>query len=174
MRPLLLLLLFSLAGLSLQAQENPESAELILKEASSVAAKEHKNVLVIFRASWCGWCRRMEASINDETCKDFFYRNYVITYLTVYESSNKKNLENPGALALLTKYKGNDQGIPYWMVFDPQGNLIGDSQITPGVNSGCPAKKEEVEHLIQVLRKSSTISEKEVNAVETRFRANND
>ena len=77
--------------------QKPASAEIVLKEAMTKAKAEKKNVFIIFHASWCGWCRKMEASINDESIKQYFNDNYVIRYLTVYESGGKENLENPGA-----------------------------------------------------------------------------
>jgi thioredoxin-related protein len=154
------------------SQERTVSADDILKEAYQTAAKEKKNVFVIFHASWCVWCRKMDSSMNDQSCKDFFNKNYVIRHLTVYESADKKSLENPGAIELLTKYHGLNQGIPFWLVFDKDGKLIADSDITPGVNAGCPAKSEEVDHLIDVLKKSSSITQTQTEAVKKRFLAN--
>lgn len=118
-----LLIISILAVGQLHAQEKPLSADAILKEAYATAAKEKKNVMILFHASWCGWCHKMDTSMNDPKVKNFFTDNYVIRHLVVYESKGKENLENPGALELLTKYKGNDQGIPYWFVFDKNGKL---------------------------------------------------
>lgn len=173
MKKILLLPILSLAFLSVNAQQVP-SADAVLKAAFAKAAKAHKNVLVIFHASWCGWCHKMDTSLNDPSVKDFFDKNYVIEHLTVYESKGKENLENPGALQLLTKYHGNDQGIPFWLVFDSKGDLLGDSQIAPGKNSGCPATEEEVQHFVGVLKKSSSITVEQVAAVEKRFRRNSE
>ena len=69
----------------------------------------------------------------------------------VYEASKNKHLENPGALELLSRYGGNDEGIPYWLIFDKEGKLLADSKIrpegtglnAPGTNSGCPATKKK-------------------------------
>ncbi len=157
---------------NLYAQPLPLSADSLLKEASAKAFRENKKVFIIFHASWCGWCRTMDSAMNDITVKDFFNKNFVITHLDVYEHENKKHLENPGALELLTKYKGNDQGIPYWLVFDAQGNLLADSQIKPGVNTGCPATKEEVDHFIHVLEKTTSLSETELTIIEKKFLRN--
>ena len=72
-----------------KAQPMAPSANDILKEAYQQATKENKNVFVMFHASWCGWCHRMDNSMNDETCKNFFTDNYVIRHLVVDESADK-------------------------------------------------------------------------------------
>lgn len=46
----------------------PRSATEILNEANSRAAKENKNVFVIFHASWCGWYQKMDSAMNDPAC----------------------------------------------------------------------------------------------------------
>ena len=166
--------------LNLNAQQAPASTDDILKEAYQQAAKENKKVFIIFHASWCGWCHRMDSSLNDKTCKQFFDQNFVIRHLVVYESKGKKDLENPGALELLTKYKGNDKGIPYWLVFDKDGNLLADAKMraegadleAEGDNSGCPASKEEVEHFIKVLKKTTSLNQEALGIIEKRFRQN--
>ncbi len=165
-----LLLSFFSVAIS-HAQEVP-SADAVLNEAYTQAAKENKKIIVIFHASWCGWCRKMDSSLNDASVKKYFDKNYIVKHLTVHESKGKENLENPGALEMLTKYKGEGQGLPFWLVFDKDGNLLGDSQVSPGVNSGCPASKEEVAHFIDLLKKTSSVTDEQIAAVEKRFRKN--
>ena len=162
------------------AQTSPKNANDILKEASQLAAKDKKNVFIIFHASWCGWCHKMDNSMNDIAVKTFFDDNFIIRHLVVYESKEKKNLENPGAIELLTKYHGNDDGIPYWLIFDKTGNLLADSQIRPpgagmdtkGKNSGCPANEEEVNYFITVLRNTTTLNAQQLALIKERFRKN--
>jgi len=36
----------------------PASTDVLLKKAYAQAAKQHKNVIVLFHASWCGWCKK--------------------------------------------------------------------------------------------------------------------
>ena len=159
--------------------QSAKSAGEILKQAYSIAAKEKKNVFVIFHASWCGWCKKMDTAMNDQSVKKFFTDNYVIRHLVVYESKGKENLENPGALELLKKYKGDDQGIPYWFVFDKDGKLLADSKIRPegggletGDNSGCPASEKEVAYFLKVLKETSSLKETELAIIQKRFREN--
>ncbi|AJR04262.1 thioredoxin family protein [Siansivirga zeaxanthinifaciens] len=142
-----------------------ESAETILKNASEVAKKEDKNIFVMFHASWCGWCKKMDKGMNDDACKAFFDANYVITHLTVKESPNNKHLENPGAEDLLIKYKGEKSGIPFWLIFNVEGELLADSFDDKGQNLGCPASKEEVEAFIKKLKNTSSLNERALSII---------
>jgi thioredoxin-related protein len=172
MRKLLILLGFLAACISGTAQSNVPSTEEVLKPTYAQAAKENKNVLLIFHASWCGWCIKMDSSLQDRNVKPLIDNNYVTAHLTVYETPNKKALENAGALEFLTKHGGADQGLPYWMVLDKNGKLLADAQYKPGENSGCPAAEVEVAHFINVLRKTSSLNEAQLKVIERRFRMN--
>lgn len=179
---LLTLSMFLLTFATLAQQETPQTTDAVLQQAYVQAAKEKKNVMVIFHASWCGWCKKLDASINDANCKQLFDKNYVITHLVVYESKGKENLENPGALALLSKYHGNNAGVPYFFVFDPKGNLLADSKMrpnggaagsaAPGDNVGCPSEDKEVDFFADVLKETSSLKANELEVIKNRFRQN--
>ncbi len=179
MKQLLFSLILLMLGSTLKAQEPVPSANEILKEAYILAKKENKKVFVMFHASWCGWCHKMDKSMNDETCKQFFDDNFVIRHLVVNESPDKKNLENAGAEELKTKYNGQNQGIPFWLIFDKNGNLLSDSKMRKagqtekeGDNSGCPASENEVSFFISVLKKVTTLNEQQLAIITKRFRMN--
>lgn len=162
------------------AQQGTRNADDILKEAYAQAQAGNKNVFLMFHASWCGWCHKLDSSLNDPSIRDFFNKNYVITHLTVYESKDKKNLENGGAIEFLTKYKGNDLGIPYWIILDKSGKWVADSQMRPdgsdytarGENVGCPASREEVNHFLKVLKRTSSLNDGQLALIEKRFLLN--
>ena len=149
---------------------------MLFRSAYRQAAEQHKNVLVIFHASWCGWCKKMDASLNNSACKKFFDDNYVIVHLTVFESGSKKKLENKGADEILKKYDAFDTGIPFWLVYDKDGNLLGDSFIKSAngkkSNIGCPASKEEVEAFVKILKTSSSLNDAALAVIATVFRKN--
>src|SRR5207237_206537 len=98
---------------TIHAQSTIPSAENVIHAAVQRAGQEHKKVFIIFHASWCGWCHRMDSLMNSYACKALFDKNYVIEHLTVMESEGKKGLENPGANDLLKKLHGGDS-IPFW------------------------------------------------------------
>lgn len=168
--------LIALAFLSFtfgNAQSTPQPATAILQSAKELAAKEKKNVFIIFHASWCGWCHKMDTALNDPKVKKFFQDNYVFRHLVVLEHGEHKQLENPGALEIMEQFGGTQgEGIPYWAVLDANGVLLADSRIDgmPGKNSGCPATKEEVDYFIKVLQKTSHLNADALAVIWKRFR----
>jgi thiol-disulfide isomerase/thioredoxin len=178
-RSLPLLLVLVVCSSLVIAQAPPLSTDEILKAAYKEAGRDKKNVFILFHASWCGWCHRMDTSMNDSKVKKFFTDNYVICHIVVYESNSKKALENPGGEDLLKKYYGNDQGIPYWLIFDKNGELLADSKVRKegqkleaGDNAGCPASQKEVDHFIEVLKKTSPLRPDQLQIIAKRFREN--
>ena len=164
---------------SLFAQKAPLSSEEIMKEAFVSAKKQNKKVLVMFHASWCGWCHKMDTSLNDASVKKFFDDYFVIRHLVVFESKGKENLENSGALEMLERHEGKDQGIPFWLIFDKDENFLADSRMKETINgveklqnTGCPATKKEVDYFIEVLKKTTDLKEDQLEKIRTRFRRN--
>ncbi len=164
----------------ISAQDKPEPAAKILDDAYKIAGKENKNIMIVFHASWCGWCKKFEASVNDPSCKDFFDKHFVIKYLDILERGDKKSLENPGAEEIFNKNGGNGGGIPFFLIYDKNKKLLADSKIKaagdgpdkPAQNIGCPASEEEVAAFIKILEKGSKISDKEKIAITERFKKN--
>ncbi len=161
------------------AQMTP-SAETVMQKTYQQANSSNKKVLLIFHASWCGWCHKMDSSLNDPGCKKYFDKNFVTQHLTVMESKGKENLQNPGALELMNQYNGKDQGLPYWVILDKDGNMLFDSQVrkvqpdgtVKGGNMGCPASTEEVKAFIEILKQTTNLGDDELSVISKRFRLN--
>lgn len=178
MKAYFLILLFVCVSLFATAQ-TPLSADAVMTEAYAVAKKENKKVFVMFHASWCGWCHKMDAAMNEPAMKKFFDDNFVIRHLVVLEAEGKKNLENPGGAELMKKYYGDKSDIPYWLVFDVNGNLLADFKLRAegggpdtGNNVGCPAREDEVAYFIDVLKKTTKLKEADLTLIAQRFRKN--
>jgi thioredoxin-related protein len=169
-------ILFFLFTTNMAAQQKAMPAGQILSVAYKQAADSNKNVLLIFHASWCGWCKKMDSAINDASCKKLFDDNYIIEHLTTNETADKKHLENLGAKEILAHYKAATSGLPVWLVLDKYGNLLGDSFIKEKgkatINIGCPANEDEVKKFVKTLKQTSKLTDKELCIIATRFRQN--
>lgn len=124
----------------------PQSANALLAAASARAEKAGDNVLVIFHASWCGWCRKLERFLAVPGIKEPIESNYEVVWLDVDERPNKKQLENPGADALYKKWS-NHEGLPAYAVLSPGGQLLARD---PGV--GFPVAPDEIAAFVNLVR----------------------
>jgi len=173
-----------LIGLSLVATKaaaqsaSPLSATEVIHAACATAKTAHKKVFLVFHASWCGWCRRLDSLMGSPSCKDLFDRNYVIAHLVILENGSKKSLDNPGAMDLYTKYAGGDnQGIPFFLIIDGDGTVLADSRIKPegaapgssGANTGYPNAKEEVAYFVRILKETSALSSAQLDIISREF-----
>ena len=77
------------------------------------------------------------------------------------------------------KYNGEGLGIPFWLVFDKDGNLLSDSKMRKegegpekGENAGCPATEKEVDFFVEVLKKTSRLNADQLEIIRSRFREN--
>jgi len=178
MKTLFSLLISLLVVCGVFAQGQPVSADKILKETLTQAKKEHKKAFILFHASWCTWCRKMDKSMNDEACKALFEKNYVINHIVVLESKDKENLNNPGSMDMLKLYKGDKGGIPFWLIFDENGKLLTDSKTRAdgvllddtGSNMGCPSTDQEIADFMIKLKKTSKLNDAELETISTVFK----
>lgn len=132
------------------------SARELLSAALNTAKAQDKTVMVHFSASWCGWCKRLDAFLNAPEVGKLMTDNYVLLELTVQESREKKALENPGADVLMKEMGAGDAGLPYYFFLDKDGKKIGDSLVMPGgKNIGHPANAEEIKAFVGLLEKSA-------------------
>lgn len=160
------------------AQEKALPADKIMDQAYALASKENKLVFVIFHASWCGWCHRMDSLMNVPETRALFHDNFVITHLVTGEKGEKLVLDNPGAKEMMAKYHGDQAGIPYWLIFSAKGKLLADSRM-PAVdkktgkkikaNVGCPANPDEVDYFISLLKKNTRLGKADLDVIANKF-----
>lgn len=146
-----------------------EKADIVLNKALTEAKAQKKNVLLVFHASWCKWCKVMENNMKLPETKPLFDKNFVTTYLDVQERGEKKSLENPGGQEIMNKYKGQNAGLPFWLVINPKGEVLADSFNEKGENLGSPSTHEEVGSFLAKLEKSSKLNKEELQTIEKAF-----
>lgn len=147
---------------------NAQSATEIMNKAYNEAKVENKNVFLIFHASWCGWCKKMEKNMEDPLVKEYFDKNYVKAFITVEERGEKASLNTPGGIELVDQLGGKNQGLPFWVILDEKGNVLKDSKIN-GENVGGPASEKEVEYLISILESTSKNQKVDVEKIKEVF-----
>jgi len=130
----------------------PASAKAVLDQASAQAKRDKKNVMVVFHASWCGWCKKLDAFLEQPGMKPIFDRSFVITHLVVQEPADKKALENPGGAEVLARLGGAQAGLPFFAVLSPEGKTLWTSIEPKKGNVGFPVAPNEVAHFMTLLR----------------------
>jgi thioredoxin-related protein len=135
----------------------PDSAQIILKTAVTEAQSSQRNVLLIFHATWCGWCKRLEAALHEPEIKTLIDRNYVVVMLDVLERGNKvQTHENPGGQNLLSDFGGHNAGLPFIVFLNGRGKMIANTNVMPNKqNIGYPGTKEEIAAFVKVLKKTA-------------------
>ena len=162
----LLLLLITVPILS-QAGK-PDSAQNILKAAIAEGRSSKKNIFLIFHATWCVWCKRLETALENPEIKPILDKNYIIARLDVKERGEKiQTHECPGGNELLTKFGGSKSGLPFIVFLNKKGKMIANSNVMPkNQNIGYPGSKEEIAAFMKLLRQTAPrITDKEHNRI---------
>jgi len=161
-----------MAAVAGSAQTAP-TAESLMAKARTQAKAEGKNVLIVFHASWCGWCKKLDEFMAKDEVKPVFEENFVTVHLTVLERKDKMQDENPGAMEIMTWLGGKEAGLPFFGVTDADGRkIINSMRPVPGnesgLNTGFPATKEEIAYFIEIMKKAAKkVTPEQLNAIKT-------
>ncbi len=129
--------------------------------------------MVLFHASWCHWCHKLDTLMASPECKPLFDQYFVVCHLTIAEAPEKRDQDNPGAQELYDKYADKNSGIPFILIMNPDGTVIADSRIKPegakpgssGDNIGYPSNKTEIEYYLRTLRETTSLTESQLKII---------
>ncbi len=158
----------------------PATAQEMLSQATAQAASEHKQVMLVFGASWCGYCRLTDAFFNDRRIQPIIGRHFVIVHFAVQESKHPE-LNTPGAEKVYAQLMGDAAGgvggLPTFLMVSGKGELLASSlrpteKNKSGENIGYPVEPEEIDWFTTMMHKSVPgLSAEEAGAIESYLKA---
>ena len=143
-----------------QTSALPSASEIFAK-AKTTAAVEHKNILLVFSASWCGPCRQFEGFLEDPQISPIMAKYFVTARFAVGEEiGHKPELNTPGGDFLRASLGGAASGYPYIVAANPQGQVLVNSYrpvpgSKTGENIGYPAIPAEIDWFMKMLQQSA-------------------
>jgi thioredoxin-related protein len=157
--------LLVIAGLSFGATASSKQlvskSDLLIANAEQNGVKSGKNVLVIFHASWCGWCHRFDKFLDTTEEGKIVKSGLEIVHVTVLEDAKHKMDENAGGIELMEQLGGKDAGLPFMAILDAKtGKMISNSMYMPVgkdklANTGYPGEPAEIKHFSDMLAKGA-------------------
>jgi thioredoxin-related protein len=88
-----------------------------IAEALATAAHEHKRVLLMFGANWCGWCHKLHALFaTDQYISNVLQANYVVVMIDVNQGHNRAVDETYG--------HPTQHGLPVIVILDADGRQL--------------------------------------------------
>ena len=132
----------------------------VMDHAMSEAAASHRNILVMFGASWCGNCRLFDRFLKDARMHPLMERSFVFVDLNTGEHANdSKHANIPGGQKLQLALGGGEAGYPYLAMTDDHGKMLANSLRPAGrgkfENTGYPDSQNEIGWFVEMLKKGA-------------------
>jgi len=100
---------------------DPAEAQKDLAAALNAAAKDHKNVLVVFGGNWCFDCHVLDAAFHSKQIAPLVVANYHVVHINIGNYDVNMDLGQKYDVPL-------EKGVPAVAVLDSKGNLLTSQQ----------------------------------------------
>jgi hypothetical protein len=133
-----------LIGAESQAEE--AAAAVVLREARA-AADDGKRLMLVFHASWCVWCGRMDAMLTDPDAASRLAPHFRILHLRAQERADVERAKQlDGADEVYLRYARPGAGLPFVAILDTAAEPVATSFLGgDGDNFGFPVKDFELD-----------------------------
>lgn len=172
---LIVILCVFIAGSVIAQTEKPQPTIKIMAESLVKAKETGKNVFLIFHATWCSWCKRLDKVMSMEEVKTIFEENFVLTHLDVKESGEKiEQFENPGGNEFMKELGGEKSGIPFYAFIDKDGKMLANSNVMEkDGNIGYPGSEDEIAAFMKIIKIGAPkMTDEHFNAIKDHFKKN--
>ena len=92
-----------------------------IQQALAKAAKDHKNVLVVFGANWCYDCHVLDLAFQRPDLAGVLHRNFEVVHVDVGQGDKNQDIMQQYRVPM-------KKGIPALAVLDPKGTLLYSQQ----------------------------------------------
>jgi thiol-disulfide isomerase/thioredoxin len=138
----------------------PPGADQVLAQAEATAKAEHKKILLVFSASWCGPCHMLEKFLEQPAVRSVMDKSFVTAHLDVFENKGDRlHASSPGGELEMSKLGGGGGGVPYFAMLDDTGEWIADSKMPEGdgppENLGYPAGSDQIDWFMHMVKKAA-------------------
>jgi thiol-disulfide isomerase/thioredoxin len=150
----------------------PPASE-VMAAAEAQATAQHKNIFLIFHASWCTYCRQLDTFLAAPENRGVVDKYFVVVHLTIQEYGAKASLNHPGGIEVRDAVGGKNTALPFFAFLDSRGTLIVNTINSRGVNIGYPDAPEEIDWFLVMLKKAvPAMTHEEAATLETWLRSN--